>query len=82
MREECLAFINAIIERERPCDIEAKQMGEDDRLIDAPLDSFGYAMFWVEVSDKYGLEDDYTNGIDYDTYTVRELIDVCTKNLP
>lgn len=81
MREAVLAFINEIIARETPMDETPSVMQEDDLLKDSSLDSYGYAIFWLEVSDKYNLEEEYTNGIDYDHYSVKELIDVCTTNL-
>ena len=82
MREECLAFINEIIARETPMGETPSIMIEDQLLKECSLDSLGYAIFWLEVSDKYDLEEEYTNGIDYDHYSVKELIDVCTSGIP
>jgi hypothetical protein len=82
MRKECLEFINKLIKTETPMGEEASIMSEDDLLKNCSLDSLGYAIFWLEVSDKYNLEEEYTNGIDYDHYSIKELIDVCTSNIP
>ena len=80
MREECLIFINEVIERETPADQSPKNVSEDNLLYESGLDSFGFAMLWVDVSDKYGF-DIKLGKVDYDTYTVKDMIDVCQNHL-
>ena len=87
-REDILATINKIIKEDFPCNWEFKEVAENDLLSDSNMDSFGYAMFWMNISQDYkivketGNEDidnkariDYINWIDYKVYTVRDLID-------
>ena len=87
-REEILEKINKIIKEDFPCNWEFKEIAENDLLSDSNMDSFGYAMFWMNISQDYkivketGNEDidnkariDYINWIDYKVYTVRDLID-------
>lgn len=82
MREECLAFINETIVRETPMGETPSIMCEDQLLKESSLDSLGYCCFWLELSDKYDIEEEYTDGIDYDHYSIKELIDVCTSDIP
>ena len=87
-REEILETINKIIKEDFPCNWEFKEVAENDLLSDSNMDSFGYAMFWMNISQDYkivketGNEDidnkariDYVNWIDYKVYTVKDLID-------
>ena len=87
-REEILETINKIIKEDFPCNWEFKEVAENDLLSDSNMDSFGYAMFWMNISQDYkivketGNEDidnkariDYINWIDYKVYTVKDLID-------
>ena len=87
-REEILKTINKIIKEDFPCNWEFKEVAENDLLSDSNMDSFGYAMFWMNISQDYkivketGNEEidnkasiDYVNLIDYKVYTVKDLID-------
>ena len=91
-REEILKTINKIIKEDFPCNWEFKEVAENDLLSDSNMDSFGYAMFWMNISQDYkivketGNEDidnkariDYINWIDYKVYTVKDLIDRIEK---
>ena len=67
-REEILKTINKIIKEDFPCNWEFKEIAENDLLSDSNMDSFGYAMFWLNVQQNYNLrikrkyknEDEYT----------------------
>lgn len=50
-REEILSFINKIIKIEHGQEIQ-----EDDLLEKSQIDSFAYAIFWLEIQDKYILK--------------------------
>lgn len=91
-REEILKTINKIIKEDFPCNWEFKEVAENDLLSDSNMDSFGYAMFWMNISQDYkivketGNEEidnkasiDYVNLIDYKVYTVKDLIDRIEK---
>ena len=91
-REEILKTINKIIKEDFPCNWEFKEVAENDLLSDSNMDSFGYAMFWMNISQDYkivketGNEEidnkasiDYVNWIDYKVYTARDLIDRIEK---
>ncbi|WP_418179770.1 hypothetical protein ACNSOO_04710 [Aliarcobacter lanthieri] len=82
-RKGILEKINKILIEEH-----GKELREDDLLIKSDIDSFGYAIFWLEIQNSYKLfkdevsedEDrkrniDFVNGIDYSTYKVKDLID-------
>ena len=91
-REEILKTINKIIKEDFPCNWEFKEVAENDLLSDSNMDSFGYAMFWMNISQDYkivketGNEEidnkasiDYVNWIDYKVYIVKDLIDRIEK---
>ena len=92
-REEILETINKIIKDEcykiNGCFFE---LTEESLLNNAGLDSFGYILFWMNISQDYkivketGNEEidnkasiDYVNWIDYKVYTVKDLIDRIEK---
>ena len=78
IRKEILEFINKIIEEEH-----GNPVTEDSLLTDSEIDSFGYAMFWLSVNQKYGIEEikGIDNGIDYKTLLVSDVITyVITKD--
>lgn len=81
MRSNVLNFINDIICNETPMGENASILGEEDLLKSSSMDSLGYAMFWLEISQEYKINEEYTNSIDYETYTVGDLINVCTRNI-
>lgn len=70
-RYEIKKFINTILENEN-----AKAINEDDLLIASELDSFGYAILFIELDEKYNCFDkEYINNINYKTITLRDLCD-------
>ena len=80
-REEILADINKIIEQEH-----GKNVTEDSLLTDCDIDSFGYAILWLEVENILDCTDGqrvfkpkYLNAIDYSTYRVSDIIDVLIR---
>ena len=90
MRNEILKTINEIIKEDFPCNCKYTEIKEDDLLTDSNMDSFGYAMFWLQIAEKYPILKDieslddkekseainnYVNIIDYKTYKVKDLID-------
>lgn len=47
---------------------------ENSLLIDSELDSFGYAILWIELDEEYGcFSIEYIDSIDYETYTLKDL---------
>lgn len=70
--EEIQEFVNEILENEN-----AKPLQNlDDLLIDSELDSFGYAILWIELQEKYKcFSVEYVNEIDYEVYTLRDLVE-------
>ena len=71
MRNDNLEFINKILVVEN-----AKAIKEENLLVDSGLDSFGYAILFLELDDKFSCFDkDYLNNIDYKTYTMKDLLD-------
>ena len=77
-RKEVLEFINKIIEEEH-----GNSLTEDNLLTYSEIDSFGYAMFWLSINQKYGIEEikGIDNGIDYNTLLVSDVITyVITKD--
>lgn len=71
-REELLNEINKILVEEN-----AKAIKEDDLLISSELDSFGYAILFITISDKYNdcCINEYVNSINFETYKAKDLID-------
>ena len=92
-REEILEYINKIIKEDYDDTYYPYEpLSEEDLLSDSNMDSFGYAMFWMNISQDYkivketGNEEidnkasiDYVNWIDYKVYTVKDLIDRIEK---
>ena len=92
-RQEILEKINKIIEEDY-CEAWGtyNPINEENLLTDSLMDSFAYAMFWMNISQDYkivketGNEEidnkasiDYVNWIDYKVYTVKDLIDRIEK---
>lgn len=71
-RKEILDFINKILTEEH-----GNVLTENNLLTDSEIDSFGYAIFWLEINNNYKLEEikGIDSGIDYDTLTVKNIID-------
>lgn len=64
-------FINNILVTEN-----AKAIKEEDLLVSSELDSFGYAILFIELDEKFGgFDKEYLNNIDYKTYTMKDLLD-------
>lgn len=78
MREEILEHINRIIREEK-----GNRVTEDSTFLDAGLDSFGYAVFFMDLDAEYRYfdaceyGDDVFSKIPYSTLTVKEIIDQC-----
>lgn len=71
MRADNLEFTNKILVTEN-----AKAIKEDNLLIDSELDSFGYAILFIELDTKFGCFDkEYLDAIDYSSYTMKDLLD-------
>lgn len=84
MRRTILDKINKIIISE-----DGVELSENDLLISSQMDSFSYTLFWFSFLAEYkifkeDLEDeraedkrlnDFLNGIDYESYRVKDLID-------
>lgn len=71
-RDELLKEINKILIEEN-----AKAIAEDDLLISSELDSFGYAVLFITISDKHNdcCMNEYVESIDFKTYKAKDLID-------
>jgi len=68
--EQFLSQINEFIEEQDGLEI----LDIDDLLINSEMDSFSYAFFWAYFeSEVVELGNEYVNGIDYETYTIRDL---------
>ena len=71
-RKEILEFINKIIEEEH-----GNPLTEDSLLTDSEIDSFGYAVFWLELNSNYKIEEikGLDEGIDYTILKVGKVVD-------
>ena len=70
MNRDIKLFVNKILVTEN-----AKEIQEKDLLINSELDSFGYAILFIELDDKYKcFNKEYLDGIDYNFYTLNDLI--------
>ena len=87
-RQEILEFINGIIKEEHGTPLMEEQL-----LTDSNIDSFGYAIFWLEIHEHYKLNgiDKLDEKMDYKTLTVGNIINyiltgdlknVISKDLP
>ena len=78
MREQVLDVINKLIRSEK-----GNRVTESSTFLDAGLDSFGYAMFFMALDAEFnyftvcGYGDDLFKEIPYSTLTVKEIIDKC-----
>lgn len=62
--------INEIIKEQ-----QGKALNEENLLTDSEMDSFSYAFFWAYINDEYPeFNNDYVNTINYETYTIKEMI--------
>ena len=83
-RVEILNMINSIIEEEH-----GNRLIESNLLTECNIDSFGYAMLWLGIEAKLeevcGVErllgKGYVDGLDYEVFTVKQLIDDIEKRL-
>jgi len=54
---------------------EAKALSAEDYLLDSDMDSFSYAMFWMELDEAYGIFTlEYIQSIEYATLTMADII--------
>ncbi len=75
-RLEIKNFVNKVIEREH-----GKELEENDLFTECQIDSFGYALLWLEIAQEYKcVTVDYVNTIDYKTYRLIDLIDYIERN--
>lgn len=77
-RQDILEFINEIILEEH-----GNVVTEDQLLIECNIDSFGYAILWISINQKYDIEE--VKGVDskinYNTLLVSDVINyVITKD--
>lgn len=69
--EEIIEKVNEILTSENAKELES----EEQLLTQSDLDSFGYAILWIELNEEYGCFDvEYVNSIDYETYRLGDLI--------
>lgn len=71
-RKKILVYINETIKSENGNEVQ-----EENILPDSNMDSFGYAIFWLSIEQKYGkcFTHDEISKIDYKTLTVKAIID-------
>lgn len=71
-RESILETINETIETEH-----GKPLAEDNVLSDSELDSFGYAIFWIAIEEKYGscFSKEEVSGFNYHQIRIKSIID-------
>lgn len=62
-------FVNKVLRREH-----GKEIDFDDLLIASELDSFGYAVLWMELEDKYKCFEITEKEIDYKTYKLVDIV--------
>lgn len=74
-RQDILEFINEIILEEH-----GNAVTEDQLLIECGIDSFGYAILWISINQKYDIEEvkGTDSKIDYNTLLVSDVIDYIT----
>lgn len=69
--KDIIEKVNEILVSENAKSLE----DENDLLIDSELDSFGYAILWIELDEEYKcFPVEYVNEIDYDSYKLKDLI--------
>mgnify|MGYP000182763278 CR=1 FL=1 len=68
---EIIEKVNEILVSEN-----AKALEDENQLLtESELDSFGYAILWIELNEEYKcFSVEYVNEIDYETYTLKDLI--------
>ena len=82
MRAVVLEFINKVVRSEN-----GNRVSEDSKFTDAKLDSFGTAIFFMELDHEYDLfakmgygeGEDVLSHIDYANITIKEIINLCTS---
>lgn len=77
-RQDILEFINEIILEEH-----GNVVTEDQLLIECNIDSFGYAILWISINQKYDIEEvkGTDSKIDYNTLLVSDVINyIITKD--
>lgn len=68
---EIIEKVNEILVSEN-----AKALEDENQLLtESELDSFGYAILWIELNEEYKcFSVEYVNAIDYETYKLKDLI--------
>ncbi len=71
-RESILHYLNETIEAEH-----GKALHEDSTLSESEIDSFGYALFWLSIEEKYGkcFPSDEMRAFNYEALTIKVIID-------
>jgi len=71
-RDQILTSLNETIETEH-----GKPITEENVLSDSEIDSFGYAIFWLSIEEKYGkcFLNDEMRAFNYETLTIKAIID-------
>lgn len=70
LENEVKDFVNKVIKREH-----GKEIDYDDLLTASEIDSFGYAVLWMELEDKYKCFKIAEREIDYKTYKLRDVVE-------
>lgn len=79
LEDEVKEFVNKIIRREG--DKDSKEIGFADLLTKSNLDSFAYAVLWLELDDKYGCFNVLKiNDIDYKTYKLKDVVEAIRRH--
>lgn len=69
--EDIKQKVNEILESENAIPLE----DENSLLTESELDSFGYAVLWIELNEEYECFDvEYVNSINYEEYRLKDLI--------
>lgn len=79
LESEVKEFVNQIIRRES--DKDGKEIDFADLLTDSNIDSFAYAVLWLELDDKYGCFNVLKiNDIDYKTYKLKDIVEAIRRH--
>ena len=75
LENEVKEFVNKIIKREHGKEIEL-----DSLLTESEIDSFAYAVLWLELEDKYKCFEILDRDIDYETYRLKDIVEAIRKS--
>ena len=70
LENEVKDFVNKVIKREH-----GKEIDFDDLLTNSEIDSFAYAVLWLELEEKYQCFKIMEKDIDYKTYKLRDIVE-------